>query len=63
MSDEVANVIIAQTRLMELDLMITIQRMKVNELDARAKTLNARSQMERYRLGQMREQFKEMEKG
>jgi len=63
MSNEVAEVIVAQTSLMEMDLVITIQKMKIKELDARAGTLKARSQMERYKLNQMIEQFKGLENG
>ncbi len=58
MSQETTDVIIAQTRLMSLDLTITVQKMRIKELDARAKTLNARSQMERFKLNQMIEDFK-----
>ncbi len=61
MSKETTDVIIAQTRLMSLDLTITIQKMKVKELDARADTLRARSQMERFKLNQMKETFKGLE--
>ena len=58
---ETIEVIVAQTRLMELDLVITIQKMRIKELDARASTLKARSQMERFKLNQMIETFKGLE--
>ena len=61
MSNEVAEVIVAQTRLMEMDLMITVQKMRIKELDARASTLRARSQMERHKLNQMIQTFKGLE--
>ncbi|RLA62742.1 MAG: hypothetical protein DRQ78_07625 [Epsilonproteobacteria bacterium] len=63
MSEETTNVIIEQTKLMQLDLIITIQKMKIKELDARAETLRARSQMERFRLNQMTNEFKGLEDG
>ncbi len=63
MSKETTQVIIEQTRLMQLDLTITIQKMKIKELDARADTLRARSQMERFRLNQMINEFKGLEDG
>ncbi len=50
---EVTQVIVAQTKMMELDLTIIVQKMKIKELDARAHTLNARSQMEQFRLNRM----------
>ena len=53
----------AQTKLMELDLVITIQKMRIKELDARASTLKARSQMERFKLNQIIETFKGLEDG
>ena len=48
---------------MQLDLTITIQKMKIKELDARARTLDARSQMERFKLNQMIEDSKGLEDG
>jgi FtsZ-binding cell division protein ZapB len=63
MSTETTEVILAQTRLMEMDLVITIQQMKIKELDARANTLKARSQMERHKLNQMSEQRKGLKNG
>ncbi len=63
MANETAQVIIEQTRLMHLDLEVTLQRMKIKELDARARTLNARSQVERFKLNQMIENFKGLENG
>ncbi len=63
MSQETTQVIIEQTRLMQLDLTITIQQMKIKELDARASTLKARSQMERFKLNQMMENKKGFESG
>ena len=63
MSQEVTSVIVEQTKLMQLDLILTIQKMKIKELDARASTLRARSQMERFKLNQMIEEFKGLDDG
>jgi len=52
---QTTEVIIAQTRLMELDLTLVLQQMKVNELKAREDTLKARGQVERFKLAQMKE--------
>ena len=46
---------------MQLDLVVMIQKMKIKELDARAETLRARSQMERFRLNQMQKEFRGLE--
>ena len=48
---------------MQLDLLITLQRMKVKELNAREKTLNARGQVERFKLNQMIEEFRGIDNG
>ena len=45
-----------------MDLTITIQKMKIQELDARAETLKARSQMERFKLNQMNNEYKDIKK-
>ena len=61
MSNETTEVIIAQTKLMQLDLTITTQRMKVKELKARSDTLIARATMEDFKLEQMIKKFKGLE--
>ena len=38
---------------MQMDLTIVIQKMKIKELDARASTLRARSDMENFKLTRM----------
>ena len=58
MSKETADVIIEQTKMMTLDLTITVQKMRIKELDARRDMLGARSQLERYKLSKMIEEFK-----
>ena len=50
MSKETMAVIEAQTRVMEMDLQITLQRMKIAELKQRAKTLVARAELEEHKL-------------
>jgi len=56
--NETTQVIIEQTKLMQLDLLLVLQRMKIKELDARASVLNARSQVERFKLNQMESERK-----
>ena len=61
MADEMVNVIQAQIHLMEIDLNITLQRTKVAELNARARTLKAREKVEAFKLEQMIQQSRNKE--
>ena len=57
------DVIIAQTKMMELDLVITIQKMRIRELNARSEMLRARSKFEQFKLEEMIQKFKGLEDG
>ncbi len=51
--NETTEVIQHQLKVLEVELMIELQRMKVAELGARAKTLIARESVEDFKLRQM----------
>ncbi len=50
MSHETAKVIEQQIKVMELDLLIVVQKLKVKELRVRAEVLLARAELEEYKI-------------
>jgi len=53
MSQETTEVLIKQLKILQIELDIELQKSKVAELGARAKTLIAREQVEDFKLRQM----------
>jgi len=60
MSNETIKVLQEQLKVLEIELSIELQKMKVAELGARAKTLIAREGVEDFKLQQMQNRLKEI---